>query len=571
MTGKSPGLSSACRLASALVPALLALVATAATTMAQEPLNRSAWEPLAAPSLLSSYYGSVPGYERAPLDLLPHAPSHSAPLRVPQRDPRYDLYDLKAPDAAPIASETDTINERISRRYGNPVVIRLLGSMTNQQGLALYRETMRLIDSRHIQPSSYEARVRQALKNLTVALDNAAFRQALRMNVSADGLRSFQQSLQQVAETRPVRNATDAQNVLYWTGDLAQKQLGLRPTVVVAEFIYGAVESLDKYSAFEPEERRSAPSAALEDHVVGIGVEIKPHDQGVIIVKALAGGPAARAGLKKDDVITEIDGRSLRGQSLEFAVDLITGSLGSRLAVRVLRDGQSYSANLTRSRVEIRSVSDVRLLEGGVGYIKLDSFAQKTDQEMDQALWNLHRQGMRSLVLDLRGNPGGLLTTAVSLSDKFLPSGVIVSTRGRTAQDQMAEQAKHPQTWNTPLVVLVDGESASASEIFAAAIQENGRGLVVGSRTYGKGTVQTHFPLSTIAGTLRLTTAKFYSPANREMAEIGVTPDVQIAQLGYRFDSLEGGDRELEVAARVARSSQLRELAQLSSRNTTGR
>jgi carboxyl-terminal processing protease len=134
---------------------------------------------------------------------------------------------------------------------------------------------------------------------------------------------------------------------------------------------------------------------------------------------------------------------------------------------------------------------------------------------------------MKSLILDLRGNPGGLLTAAISISDRFLPEGTIVSTKGRTPSDNSREQATYSQTWKVPLVVLIDRNSASASEILAAAIQENGRGIIVGERSYGKGTVQTLFPLQTAPAGLRLTTAKFYSPEGREMAGVGVIPDLE--------------------------------------------
>ena len=169
---------------------------------------------------------------------------------------------------------------------------------------------------------------------------------------------------------------------------------------------------------------------------------------------------------------------------------------------------------------------------------------------MDQALWSMHKQGMKSLIIDLRGNPGGLLTTAIELSNKFLPSGTIVSTRGRTQQDNSAEYATAEQTWKTPLVVLVDENSASASEIFAAAIQENQRGIIVGRKSYGKGSVQTHFPLRSISGNIRLTTAKFYSPNDREMSGSGVTPDLQIAD----------AEQALAQAVRAASHSRLAEM-----------
>ncbi len=147
------------------------------------------------------------------------------------------------------------------------------------------------------------------------------------------------------------------------------------------------------------------------------------------------------------------------------------------------------------------------MLEDHVGYVKLDKFAEKSSEEFDKALWGLHRDGMKSLVIDVRGNPGGLLTTAIQMCNKFVPSGTLVSTRGRDMADNTVEYANRQHAWKVPLVVLVDENSASASEIFAAAVQENGRGLIVGERTYGKGTVQTHSPLQTVSANLRLTTA----------------------------------------------------------------
>jgi carboxyl-terminal processing protease len=193
----------------------------------------------------------------------------------------------------------------------------------------------------------------------------------------------------------------------------------------------------------------------------------------------------------------------------------------------VRREDRAADIPLVRRRVEVHSVSEVKMLEQNVGYIKLDKFAQNSSEEFDRALWGLYRDGMKSLVIDVRGNPGGLLTTAIQMSNKFVPSGTLVSTRGRDLADNTVEYASRQRAWKLPLVVLVDGNSASASEIFAAAVQENGRGLIVGERTYGKGTVQTHFPLQTVSANLRLTTAQFFSPSGRVMAGAGVEPDIQ--------------------------------------------
>jgi len=460
-------------------------------------------------------------------------------------------------------SASEKIQRRLTYRYGNPTVARFSQSVSTNTAVGMYDESMRLIDSRHLSPTSYAKRAYGGINNLLHAAGNRAFLQANGLNPTRSTVNAFRKSLSNLASSTPVRTAADARNLMFRTMDLARRELGVKPTTVAMEFVYGAAESLDKYSTFLPEAIGRQPSAALEDHVVGIGVEIKPHDQGVVVVKPLRGGPADKAGLQRGDVIVSVNGRDLQGQSLDFAVDLIGGPQGSPVLLVIERDGRRLSPrSLIRQRVEIHSVSEVRMLDSqeGVGYIKLDTFAQNSSEEMDKALWDLYRKGMKTLVFDLRGNPGGLLTAAISISDKFLPSGSIVSTRGRNSVDNTSETATFERTWKIPLVVLVDGNSASASEIFAAAIQDNERGLIVGRHSYGKGTVQTHFPMSSVAGNLKLTTAKFYSPNGREMAGSGVEPDVKVDETSEEVVSL-ANDADVRAAVTIARGERLQNLA----------
>ncbi|MEZ6047828.1 MAG: S41 family peptidase [Planctomycetaceae bacterium] len=461
-------------------------------------------------------------------------------------------------EPASTLSPKEERERKLAARYGDPVVGRFIMGVSTQQALSLYQEANRLIDSRHIQPTSYTERTNYALGNLDLAVQNDYFRRANQINPSQQQVDNFRNGLRQVHQNYPVTNASEALNLIYQTINMAQTTIGLRGSAVVTEFVYAATETLDKYSAFVPEDTYRKPSATLEDHIVGIGVEIKPEGDGIVIVKTLAGGPAANGGLRQGDIITSIDGQSVSGQTLDWVVDRITGAEGSRIVLGVRRDSKTANVTLVRSRVTIQSVSEFKMVGSDVGYIKLEKFAKSSGEEMDKALWSLHNNGMKSLVIDLRGNPGGLLTTAIELSNKFLPSGTIVSTKGRTAGDQSHETASREQTWKTPLVVLVDGNSASASEIFAAAIQENGRGIVVGERSYGKGTVQTHFPLQSVSGNLRITTAKFYSPKGREMAGAGVTPDITVAN----NSNYSGQDLVLERGTEAARSDRAQQLAQ---------
>ena len=464
-------------------------------------------------------------------------------------------------------SETEAINKLISARYQNPVNVRAVRAMSTNQAVNLFAEVSQKIDERHLQPSTYDLRVRRALRNLTLALDNPVFVQAL--GISSDSFRmdSFRNTLSSLAGSMRVSGYQDAKSVLNTVMQQAQSVPGLTPSVVGFEFANASIDTLDKFSGIEPADpgvpgasiESGTRSASLEDEIVGVGVEIKENVRGLLVVKSLRGGPAADAGIEPGDVIVAINGRSIEGVPMANSVDLMKGSSGSSMVVRIYRATKGErNFTLTRRKIRVWTVNDTRLLQGSdVGYLSLSRFAQNSTAELDQALSELHSQGMKSLIIDLRGNPGGLLTTCVEISDRFVPCGTIVSTKGRLNTDNMVEKANWSKTWSTPLVVLVDGDSASASEIFAAAIQENQRGVVVGTKSYGKGSVQTHFPLNAISGNLRLTTAKFYSPKGREMAGQGVTPDVFVDDA----DGVENGDQVLARALQIAQSSRLQEMA----------
>lgn len=469
-------------------------------------------------------------------------------------------------------NEAEAVFKAITARYSNPVNVRAVGSMTSNQALALYREVSQQTDQRHLEPSSYDLRVRRGLRNLGMALENPAFTKSLGIQVDSFRLDGFRTTLSRVADSMRVASYSDAQAVVQSVMQEAQTVPGLGPNVVAFEFANATVDTLDKFSALEPaepgrgasldlERDKTIRSAALESEIVGVGVEIKAHDNGLLIMKALRGGPAAEAGLTSGDIITAINGRSIAGMPMANSVDLMKGTSGTKMQLRIVRNGSRGSdVTLTRRRVRIYTVNDARMLPNTekVAYMSLSQFGQKSTEEMDQALGELYKSGMQSLVLDLRGNPGGLLNICVDITNRFLPCGTIVSTKGRLASDNMLETASYSRTWSTPLVVLVDGDSASASEIFAAAVQDNRRGIVVGEKSYGKGTVQTHFPLSSVSGNLRLTTARFYSPNGKAMSGEGVTPDVQVTDA----DGPANGDRMLEEAIKIAQSQRLKDIAQ---------
>lgn len=466
------------------------------------------------------------------------------------------------PPVTPTKKPALSTAEKITKRYTDPRVLRILQQLTPQTGEAFYLEIAQMIDSRHVQPTSYDARVQSALEHLTIALQTPAFQQATRLRLPANDIRALQQELRDYANQLQVNSQAQSVRVLH-TVEQMVADAGVNPAVVCMEFVYGGLDTLDQYSMFIAPEKSGNSAMGLKESMVGIGVELEAHRDGLKILKVLPGGPAAEVTLKRGDVITAVDGKPVAGLELSQAVDYIAGPAGSAIKIDLKRDNLIGDVTMVRRAFKVNSVSEVRMEANNVGYIKLDQFAESSAREMDEALWKLHNDGMQSLIIDLRGNPGGLLTTAIALSDKFLPSGTIVSTRGRNAQDNSEEVAQYGNTWKTPLVVLIDHDSASASEIFAAAIQENERGIIVGEKSYGKGTVQTLFPLQTVPSALRLTTAKFYSPDGREMAGVGVNPDIAVRSVNRTTDR----DPALEAAKETAQDPKLIDMATRKLRN----
>jgi carboxyl-terminal processing protease len=238
----------------------------------------------------------------------------------------------------------------------------------------------------------------------------------------------------------------------------------------------------------------------------------------------------AWGGIQSGDLVLAVDGHAIPEITPDEAADMMRGSEGSQVLVAISRTGRKQTISMKRQRVIVPSIEDVRIIdrETGIGYIRITCFQKTTSRDLDNALWQLHRQGMKSLVIDIRNNPGGLLSGAVEVADRFLDQGTIVLTRGRNAAEDIDYKAHQLGTWNLPIVVLINSNSASASEILAGAIHDRQRGPVVGSQSYGKGSVQGIFPLSSTAAGIRLTTARFYSPSGHAISNTGVTPDVLV-------------------------------------------
>ena len=417
------------------------------------------------------------------------------------------------------------------RRYSDRSFLRLLEVLSAQEALDLYNEVLQKIQAHYVDTFSWKELVERGTADLEVALSQPAFVKRYLAHLPPARLAEFRQSLRTLVGQQHVDSRPAAWQAVRSLAELAYQHLGLPPTAVVLECLCGVTNTLDPYSAFLTPAQLEEVYSQIEGNFVGLGVELKAEAGKLRIVRVLPGSPAQEGGLRAGDWILAVGNQTILGLTTEQAADLLQGPEGSLADLTVQTPGQPpRQVRLRRRRVEVPSIEQARIAdpELGVAYVKLACFQKTTARDLEAVLWNLYRQGMRSLIVDVRGNPGGLLSTAVEVADKFIDQGVIVSTRGRSPQEDFTYTAHQAGTWRVPLVVLVDQESASAAEIFASAIRDHRRGALVGQRTYGKGSVQGIFPLNFAGTGIRLTTARFYSPNGQSFNRIGIEPDILV-------------------------------------------
>jgi carboxyl-terminal processing protease len=296
--------------------------------------------------------------------------------------------------------------------------------------------------------------------------------------------------------------------------------------------IRGMVSSLDPYSAYLDGDEYDEVKISSSGQYSGVGIEVSMEDEEVVVVSPLEGSPAAQAGIRSGDIIATIDGVPVNTTSLADTIGRMRGKEGTSVKIGVLREGSAEPLQFTlkRSRVELRSVK-AELLEPGMGYVRISQFSETTGDDLDAALKDLRKRNgaaLKGLVLDLRNNPGGVLEAAVSVSDTFLESGVIVTAKGRTPESKFEMDATPGDALNgAPIVVLVNGGSASAAEIVAGALKDNHRAKLMGRTTFGKGSVQTVIPLPGDRA-VKLTTSLYYTPSGISINHRGIAPDIEL-------------------------------------------
>ena len=421
-------------------------------------------------------------------------------------------------------------------RYQDATFVELTENAGLDDVLAVFDEATLNIDNYHVDRPTPATLFAFGFAGLVEAFAHKPF-------YEQNGL-PFERSARAEALLTKVRDASkrwrldtdaDLKSAVLWLAKRLREETGVRETATISEFLCAAVCSLDAYSAHLTPVQVEDVFSMIDGRFVGIGVELKTDDP-ARVVRVVPNSPASESGVEAGDEIVAVDGEATEGLTGAEIGALLQGEVGQRatLTLRSPTDGTLRRVVAIRRQIDVPSVEDVRLLDapGRVGYFRVVCFQKTTANEMIAAIDELSRLQMESLVVDLRQNPGGLLQEAIDVSDLFLDSGTIVRTRGRSGEH--AYSATRTSFCSTPLVLLVDENSASASEIFAGAMKENGRAVVVGTQSYGKGTVQAIVQLACptqtakpIAG-LRLTTEKFYSPSGFAYGGVGVLPHVRV-------------------------------------------
>jgi len=311
----------------------------------------------------------------------------------------------------------------------------------------------------------------------------------------------------------------------FYVDETADKEL-------IESAINGMLQSLDPHSSYLNEESFRDMQVQTRGEFGGLGIEVTMEQGFVRVVSPIDDTPAARAGIEAGDLITHLDGGSVLGLNLADAVDKMRGRVGSDIKLTIRREGREpFDVTVTRDVVRIQSVRS--RIEGNVGYLRVTTFNEQTEIGVKREIDKMREElgdSMIGLVLDLRRNPGGLLDQAIKVSDAFLERGEIVSTRGRDEGDAQRFNAKTGDLINgLPMVVLINGGSASASEIVAGALQDHSRAVIMGTQSFGKGSVQTIMPIPG-HGAMRLTTASYFTPSGRSIQKTGVTPDIVVKQ-----------------------------------------
>ncbi len=445
----------------------------------------------------------------------------------------YEKASRDFPESSPLYQRMviSRLHHDVNRRFQDQSYLASVRELSTSQSLDVYSEILANLQTHYVDDIDWARVLIHGTASLEVALSENAFIDRLLPSGDPARIESFRQTVHHKLQGRSTATRFDLRASVAFVAAQAEAELGLSGTAVVLEFLSGAVSTLDPYTRLLSPNQLDEMFSNIEGNFVGLGLELKAKADHLQILSVIEQGPADEIGIRGGEKIVAVEGIRTDVEEPGYVADLLRGPENSYAAITVVGvDGAPRELQVQRRRVEVPCVENIHFVDpvNRVGYLRLTNFQKTTTRDIERALWELQRQKMRSLIIDVRGNPGGLLSAAVEVADRFMSEGRILTTRGRNVRENFDYAAHRPNTWNVPLAVLIDGDSASASEIFAGAIADSGRGVIVGETSYGKGSVQGIFRMQSAKFGLCLTTAKFYSPSGRAISHNGVVPTVPV-------------------------------------------
>jgi carboxyl-terminal processing protease len=404
-------------------------------------------------------------------------------------------------------------------------------SLSLDNALKVYAEVVTKLQQAYVDKdkATFSLMFREGIRELENGLSDPSFCRMHLAHVDADAIRAFQEQVLVPLRAVEISRREEIQTTVRSLAVAAKTELGLHPSLLVVELASGACAGLDEYTHYLTPGQLIQSDALSRGELVGVGIELAPDEQRPVVECVLPASPAEAVGIRAGDRLLRIDDRT--ELTTENATDLLKGELDSAVELEVTGAGQKPRiVKLKRQVLSLPSVSEPRFIDEhlGIGYVQITGFQESTAQEVDTALAKLEATGMRALVLDLRGNMGGLFDVAVQVAERFLSSGIVAFTRGQSDESNVTYRARPMSTLTVPLVVLIDSDTASSAEMLAGALKDNHRGTLVGQPTFGKGSIQKVRKLQSVPAAIRMTVAKFYSPQGHPYADVGVLPDIAV-------------------------------------------
>jgi carboxyl-terminal processing protease len=404
----------------------------------------------------------------------------------------------------------------------------IVGLKKPGQVLDVYEKVLQILQSHYVELDRTEAArlFEQGLLELRFALEDEIFQKEYLAQRRSDAVAAFRDRLIEW-DVKAVSDNKSARDELRKVAKVAQDTLKLQLPVVAFEFVCGACNSLDEYTAYLTPSQVSEMQALMRGKFASVGIELAVVDEKLVIGQIHPESPAART-FKVGDRIVRVDRQPVDPAAPSEARARLRGEPGSSVEVEVQSSGEMMTRSLKMERQPyvMPSVEFKPEVRDGVGYARVTCFTETTVQELKDAVFKLQAAGMRALVLDLRGNPGGLFKSSIETAEMFLPEGLIVHTQSRLKEFNETHKSHNPEAFTFPLVLVIDGETASSAEVVAGALKENGRAFLLGQPSFGKGTIQWIVPLQVVQAGVRITVAKFLSPSGQPYNGRGVTPDL---------------------------------------------